>query len=221
TAGRRGPVRRGHRQRGRCRQRGAPRMSPASSDSPSGAGAPLSNLRDRRSRRGRSRRSGGDAAGHDERLDTTIVLEDRGETGMWLIVFAVVLTGAAWTAVRVYSGLLQVTTVSTEWVARNRVELRGSRALLDLLERKEALLAEGAAAVERGDEAARARVLAEMDGVNREIDRLESEQPALLAAEEAREERLMMLLHVVELGFGALSLAGVGYALWFVVAQAS
>lgn len=140
---------------------------------------------------------------------------------MWLIVFAVVLTGAAWTAVRVYGGLLQVTTVSTEWVARNRVELRGSRALLDLLERKEALLAEGAAAVERGDEAARARVLAEMDGVNREIDRLESERPALLAAEEAREERLMLLLHVVELGFGALSLAGVGYALWFVVAQAS
>ena len=140
---------------------------------------------------------------------------------MWLIVFAVVLTGAAWTAVRVYSGLLQVTTVSTEWVARNRVELRGSRALLDLLERKEALLAEGAAAVERGDEAARARVLAEMDGVNREIDRLESERPALLAAEEAREERLMLLLRVVELGFGVLSLAGVGYALWFVVAQAS
>ncbi|HLU95265.1 MAG TPA: hypothetical protein VKZ89_00340, partial [Thermobifida alba] len=89
-----------------------------------------------------------------------------------------------------------------------------SYALLDLLERKEALLAEGIAAAERGDEAARARVLAEMDGVNREIDRWESEQPALLAAEEAREKKLMLLLRVVELGFGALSLAGVGYALW-------
>ena len=140
---------------------------------------------------------------------------------MWVIVFTVILLGAAWTGVHAYGGLLHVTNGSDKVVASNRVELRESYALIDLLERKEALLAEGAAAVERGDEAARARVLAEMDGVNREIDRLESEQPALLAAEEAREERLMMLLHVVELGFGALSLAGVGYALWFVVAQAS
>lgn len=132
---------------------------------------------------------------------------------MWVIVFTVILLGAAWTGVHAYGGLLHVTSGITV-VAHNRAELRKSHALLDLLERKEALLAEGAAAVERGDEAARARVLAEMDGVNREIDRLESEQPALLAAEEAREERLMLLLHVVELGFGALSLAGVGYALW-------
>ena len=133
---------------------------------------------------------------------------------MWVIVFTVILLGAAWTGVHAYDGLTQVTNGSDKVVASNRAELRKSHALLDLLERKEALLAEGAAAAERGDEAARARILAEMDGVNREIDRLESEQPALLAAEEAREERLMMLLHVVELGFGVLSLAGVGYALW-------
>ncbi len=159
-------------------------------------------------------------AGHDGRLDTTVVLDGRGETGMWVIVFTVILLGAAWTGVHVYDGLLQVTNGSDKVVASNRVELRESYALIDLLERKEALLAEGAAAVERGDEAARARVLAEMDGVNREIDRLESERPALLAAEEAREERLMMLLHVVELGFGVLSLAGVGYALWLLVVHA-
>ncbi|TDQ45040.1 hypothetical protein [Actinorugispora endophytica] len=133
---------------------------------------------------------------------------------MWVIVFAVVLLGSAWTVLRAWDGLTQVTETGVRRAARNRVDLRESSALIDLLERKEGLLAEGFAAAERGDAAARERVLAALDGVNGDIARLEEERPALLAGEEARERGLAALLRAAELGFGVLGAAGAGYALW-------